>query len=281
METRIQLRTPHDDVEAPVIVNDFTWRRGGNFRMEAGPSRHVPGNMDEFLVTTNRGESSAPGVYKPFEEPDLMLDFAKLKTASDVLQFANKFGELGFDNETWRLQYRHLYGPESVMEWLSEAAGVRHVLSIWELIEGNDTAALRRIFQWDGDAVLANLGHGHRVLVANWHHNTEWLPRMKKGDVLTPAKLYLAFQINYRLKGAADVGIRLDSVRKFRPISRPVNLLRGIWIMVSETATGIRKVRPCEKCRELMDVTTHRSHKQMHSRCSLRERMRKYRGKQK
>ena len=279
METRIQLRDSGDAHN--VAVSDFTWTRfKPGFQIEIGPSKLIPDAQDQFLVFVKDPRASME-TFRPFAEPDLMLDFAKIRTAEGVLNFANRFGKLGFDNESWRLQNPNLRGNERVGEWLSEAAELRHVLQVWRQVEAEDTASLRKFIRWEQEAVFADLDKGNKLLIANWHENPRWLPRLKRGETLAPAKLYLAFRINLKLKGAADVGVRLDSDLKFRPISRPINLLSALWMLLSETVTGVRKIRPCEICGELMDVTANRSHKQVHSRCSQRERVRKYRSKSK
>ena len=95
------------------------------------------------------------------------------------------------------------------------------------------------------------------------------------------AKLYLGLQVNHHLVNSADLGVRLDSDMKFRPISRPVNLHMAMWVILSDILTGARKLRPCGICGELMDVTDRRRHKSVHKKCSRREITRRYRASKK
>ena len=168
------------------------------------------------------------------------------------------------------------FGPESVTDWLYEAANLRQKFQIWDMLEGRDRVALRRIFRWKDGMIIAVI-EGDEIAVTTRSHNPEWLNRLKPGDVFGAAKLYLAFQVSTVLTTSTHVGVRLDSDLKLRPYLRPINLLRALWVMFGDLLTGARLSRPCGICGRLMDVTNRRRQKRVHDRCSGRNRTARYR----
>jgi len=239
--------------------------------------------QEPFLVLVDGGPAQACENYDPLGEPDLEIKFSELKTPADALNFANRFGLLGFAEEAWRLAYPELRRglDESISDWLSEAGTASDVLTIWTAVQANDRYGLRRIIQRDDKNRAVARFEGHRsYTIAGTGSDEKWLRPFKPQDVIGLAKIFLASAVNRSLRKSADVGVTLSSSLEFQPRLTPINLLSAIWIRISEVLTGVRSLRPCEICKGLIDVTNNRSHKRVHTKCSVKMRVRKWRENQ-
>lgn len=268
METRIQFRY---DNSAPVEPLSFTWYRwNAGFHLHKKPSQTWPDREFEFLDFVDGGRSYE--IYRPLEDaPDLALEFHSVRSSSDVLSFANRYGLL---RQPSGAKWLH-ETEESVTEWLNAAASVKRVLEFWRLIDAKNLPALRKLVRWKDKASVWVCDVPLSIVPSRSKQ------RWREGDILGPAKLYLADQINRRLRAAVNRQLTIDSLGNIRPYNTPTNLLSAIWFRLSEIVTGERLIRRCEApdCLKLMDVTDNRSHKRMHDRCSLRLRMQKFRRK--
>ena len=115
-------------------------------------------------------------------------------------------------------------------------------------------------------------------MMENAQEHVRGLKSRAPTDLHTLAKEYLARVLSSHLQpstSAAFVGLESNGNLKLH--TRPINLQAALWMHLSEIVTGTRKVRPCEICGDLMDMTDHTSRKTVHNRRSHRERMRRYR----
>jgi hypothetical protein len=104
--------------------------------------------------------------------------------------------------------------------------------------------------------------------------------RWKRGDLIGPAKLFLATLVDKALHKQVSARVVLDPNNRFTPYYFPSSLLAAIWLQIYSLVIGKTKFRRCEVCLERMDVTENRTHKRVHLSCSRKLRMRRYRSKE-
>jgi hypothetical protein len=176
---------------------------------------------------------------------------------------------------------------EPASRWISEALEMRRALDLIDALEAGDKRALRKWIHWepDGAAVFffdKNTLEPPGFLIADAHTVRQGAFRaMRKGDLESPARLFVGDLIRGKLYGAVSIAPKPLTRAGWSVAYIPQNLLAALWLMVMERATGTRRIARCEICGERMDVTGSRSHKRVHARCSLRERMARYRAKNK
>ncbi len=268
----------------PTNYYKFPWiRYRCGFRLErrlprsTSPLKPHDDNPIERLYLTADEEKGTPSeIYYPLEEhPGLARKFAEISDPDAVLQFAVQYGVLGLDG------LGQDSGDEDVMMWLLEASQLRRALGVWDLLDSKDMPGLREIFKWKDKSVIARFPNSKATRWITSPGNQRWLQVWKPGDVIGPAKLFLAEEFNRVMNVMASPTILLDAKGNFKTYSVPVSLLAAMWLEFSEIVTGVRKLQPCELCGRLMDVTDNRRHKRMHDNCSLRLRMARYRRAQK
>lgn len=270
----------------------FDWLRWkGGYAIEWKTPMAVPPSLLENhpdlklpFVVLRRGAEQGE-VYQPLEqEPGISREFAELAHPDMVIAFANRFGLLGLDEVPRLHAYRQETRKrgENVNLWLKEAAALKRAYLIWDLCEAQNARNLRDVIRWSDDGVIAVFPDGTSLGVADHGAlNPGWLKIWKRGDVFGPARLLIAEQFNEHMRQMASPMVLINSKGGFRPHSAPASLLGALWLEFGELITGVRKQAPCELCGKLMDVTENRSHKRMHSHCSLRLRMARYRRSQK
>jgi len=229
-------------------------------------------------------EPLIPEVYYPLEEePGISRRFASLNDPDGVLAFANAYGLLGFENVPRLQAYREEIDKagERVAEWLGEAQQLRRLFEVWDLVQAGNKRPLGRIIQWSRYGVSAMFPDTSRCAIADGVRNAAWIDRWKPGEVFGPAKLFLLDQFNQNMGQMASPMLLLDAKGNLRPYNSPASLLGALWLEFGQVASGVRKQLVCESCGQWMDVTNNRSHKRKHANCSLREKMARYRRKQK
>jgi hypothetical protein len=94
-----------------------------------------------------------------------------------------------------------------------------------------------------------------------------------------PARAALFQEINKKLAGQVSPCLLLDRKGQVLSYVRPRTLLAALWVQLYQAVTGWRRIRPCQYCGQLMDVTGGRLTKRAHTSCAHREKMRRYRHK--
>jgi hypothetical protein len=202
-------------------------------------------------------------VYYPLEQnPGISREFSLLRTLADVQQFANRYGQLGYERRPGEI-------GENVRWWISDASLLRQLFDLWDLVKARDVHKLRRIVQSSGDG-------------SPWWTDKAWLKTLKPpDDLIGAAKLYIVDTYNRRMHRMASPALLIDSLGNLRAHSVPVSLLGAIWLEFGEIVTGVRRLIQCELCSRMMDVTENRKHKRVHDECSKRFRMARWRNKSK
>jgi hypothetical protein len=265
-----------------VPVNGYRWVNG-----ESGLK--VP-RAGSFLVANPGG--SRPAV----APPDFYLELAQLEVDDEAtLAFAGRFGVLGLPREHFHSkECSNLFG-ESAPSWGLAISTFQFWFGMWRAAEDRDLKTLEKGLT-DAEVPLNDSKTG---------------PRLRK-DLPKTAKSCVVEEVNRHLSAWTCVGARqgcfLDSCpfRNRRPPSQPpeyvkyqlrlmktngsfrgeghlssTSLLTTAWLQFAEAVCGQRKYRPCDVCGRLMDISeaARPGSKRMHDRCSLAERMRRYRAK--
>jgi hypothetical protein len=84
---------------------------------------------------------------------------------------------------------------ESVEEWLDCAAQVRRVLTLWDAIRSRDKGDLARMVRWDGPLARITFTGPSLIWCA---HQAEIIPPSMPGEIVGPAKFYIAEEYNFR-----------------------------------------------------------------------------------
>lgn len=240
------------------------------------------------------------------ETPDLFLRFRNVALTPDaILGFANKHGWIA---ETGFVEYgdQGLSPAIGIGTWYAEIQAMIVAHHLWDCITKNDRRELRKYFTWDSHNfnVRLEIGIDRRQVLdktdldvkrpqIRWSEPlrrpyTQWLVRpadvdplrdvgWSQGDVIGPARLAMMTFINSRLETLCRPRLYLDKTRGFAGHLTPVNLLGCIWLQFYLSIIGQLKLRRCEVCGFEMDVTESRTTRRMHSACSKRKRMQKWR----
>jgi hypothetical protein len=168
---------------------------------------------------------------------------------------------------------------EPVSLWLEEASTLKKLFDLWGAIQQRNVKAGQVQLAPSVLRNLLNQYDSYHPPFDDVREHIRGLPgRARKGDPLELAKVYLAEAINCHLQpSSAAPFVSLDWNGGFKIHYRPTNLRTALWVQLSEIVTGVRKIRRCEICGELMDVTNRTRRKKVHDCCSRRERMQRYR----
>lgn len=266
------------------------WRDGYQFEERAirplAPQIKQPDPERKHLLLSLGATKAKPDVYHPLDDapddsPGISREFSAIETPEGALRFANRYGLLGLGYVP-RMQLGHdMEGAEQVFYWLEEAQRLRHVYRLLDLCQSKNVRGLGKMIHWTRGSVTVTFPNGIKRAVVHSGKNSQWLNVWKRGDVLGPAKLFIAEEYNSQIDNMASPLLLLDSRSELKPHISPASLLGAIWLEFGEVASGVRKQTVCEYCGLVMDVTNNRSHKRVHDNCSLRVRMARYRQAQK
>ena len=67
------------------------------------------------------------------------------------------------------------------------------------------------------------------------------LERWEPGDIVRPAKLFIAQEVNRHLREHVSPQLLFDRSNELRPYIRPFTLLGAIWFQMYEAFTGGKK----------------------------------------
>jgi hypothetical protein len=196
-------------------------------------------------------------VYEPLKERGLFLTFADTPpTAEGIVQFANRYGPLGFParitvvaqetsdyeasifypNETLQEQKRLLLNPhygapqmEAIVAWKNEIVWMRHLTQLWQATQA-DWKLLRRNIIWQGDKII------HRWEPTEQRDEEESDPRSKgeaiwddtvlrapdgsmffrRGELAGPALYFVMRAVNQRIGDAVHPQL-CWSIERHRP----------------------------------------------------------------
>lgn len=265
----------------------FPWLRytGGCSLVWKPPIVHAtlllrnPDLLLPFIQVPEGASAATAEVFYPLEAENApSRQFAGIRDLDGALAFANRFGLLGLEGvPRYRGHCDELdANGESVNNWLSEAARLRDLYEVWDLISAEDEPGLRKLITWTPE------DKPRAILVPKagrppQGRNRPGLGELKLGQVLWMAKRFVVERFNQEMIGMASPTLLLDKWGNVRVHNTPTSLLAALWLEFLEVASGARRQTTCEVCRKWMDVTGHRNDKRMHPTCLERVKKARYR----
>ena len=215
-------------------------------------------------------------LYEPLKASGLFLEFSKLKSQNDILQFANQHGDIvktyDIGDSAKRQEGRWDHGS-SLTKWRAEIGDLRTLVQIWEAIEDRNTKALGSLITWKAKGVRYEIKtpkFNNRAWLAHPELHDTRLARFKPGDVLGPSEYALQAEINRRIadpkylgdgnevaiaprlvwcpgeRSADGTPPRPDHHQRL--IFKPSSLLAAMWLQFAQAVTGEYQLKRCEGC---------------------------------
>jgi len=266
----------------------FSWFRPAEVEFQRlvwlrPPTGEPARDPDTVLTWGSAGER-----YRPLEaEPDLFLEFVDVPLSSDsVLAFARQHGPLYIGDMYIRSALKKGRRPiipgNRLSKWFETIATMREAVEVWRLLSSGEDAELRHRLEWQGTkgrySVLYK-SEARREAIANQQHGfaSSFFDRWKRGDIIGPARLFLARSINKGMRGAVSPQLLMDDTGNFRPYTTPTSLAAALWFQFYAAVIANTPIRRCSECGALM--VCHNSRKRMHAACGNKARVRRSRAK--
>jgi len=221
------------------IINFFWNRDKAGYQWDSPPENSPDSAKQDLLVRllgfTGEGpylnpKSFVSEYYLPFENPSLFRTFAETKTdEKGILQFAERFGQLGPDNHisTWQAQIKEM----------SFAVALR------DMVQARDVANLAAMIRWEKDAIYLETDL-RDILIASADSGT--MERFKRHDPFGPAMFHLQRIINKQLEGQASATLLWTEDRsKLQLIIMPASLIGALWLQLARTIDQDTHFRAC------------------------------------
>jgi hypothetical protein len=276
---------------------DFQWTvpaRGYEW-VQAYVSSRTPAEEDWFeepqwlLVHKDPGGRKRPP-YRPlhdFRFLGLFRVFAEVKLCREaILEFANQYGALGIPrpgtlNHPWP-PWPEFEG-ETLNDWAWQIEKMRQAVEVWDMLQTKHKKGLQRLIRW-----------GHRVRPGGipnsgpfwWFYRSHpdtappnieprgipaWpgeskddmlaIPGMaEEGDLLTPARIFLAKWVTQSLKGAASPAMHYD--KEYQRLNLqivPQTLLAALWLQLARAIDTDKTYRRCKACPRWFEVSAGNS----------------------
>lgn len=241
--------------------NGYAWREGP-FSVRFGLNLETL----EGAALVPIGESEI--AYQP--KPDLFLEFASLDLDSDptILAFANQYGLLGGGPLWLKPEANHkgerVAGVKGEVRsyWQEHLRDMKAAVSLWQAINFEDQTVLEQCIRW----------RSAKHVTYEWPPSSDWstpwsihatiaspsqpeiLKRLKPGDVVMPARMYLQELANTRLKQFVASRLLWNSPDRNRMglYIAPDTLIGCLWLQLATAIAEFRKFRLCESCRKPM-----------------------------
>jgi hypothetical protein len=239
------------DILGFVPSNGFRWVSG---------KRGFSGRTTLFLVPNHSDTGRA--VRPP---DDVYIDFAELHPADEAktLGFANRFGELGLPSTHFHSGATTSKFGETAGDWGGEIAEVAKGLNlITRGASGKELSSLVDTINW-------------RLLPTKHVESRKcFMPDCPYGSGVRKETTRIGPHLAYQVTKVKRNGSPAFEGRLF-----PSSLLTTIWLQVSELLLGERRLRRCEICGRLMDVSdaARPNAKRVHQQCSRNERQKRWR----
>ncbi|MCX6006497.1 MAG: hypothetical protein NTZ34_04450 [Chloroflexi bacterium] len=193
--------------------------------------------------------------YAPLRKnPTLHRSFCEITDNEDIIEFAAKYGMLGF---TRSYEVRKRDGSqssamfiESIARWKYELADMKQLVYLWELIRNRRLSLLGALMDREDNGIYITLGKRKDVIDDN---NS---PLARKWDregeqPLEAALQYLTSSINKKVTGSV-FPTALPSYQK-KVYLLPRNLMAGMWLMFLWEVIGEVRPHRCPGCDEWFD----------------------------
>jgi hypothetical protein len=220
--------------------------------------------QEEWIVPRGAQEE----ITTPISDVGLHRNFAKLRTADDILQFASEWGYLGVSTLLHRPDLPGSVVPgEQLHRWRKEIRDMHALVALQDMLRGRDLAELSRFVIWreggvymeyfvierddglalderapwedvlaSGDSVSeggkARLVGGNLAEIASRTREPETFARLDPLDPLGATGIYLSREVNRRLRMRASpqvLPIRGGEWRLVLPTLRDLMWLQFMW----------------------------------------------------
>lgn len=205
----------------------------------------------------------------------------------------------------------YVYG-ETLDFWQAAIRRMKWTVAVWESLKDEDEQALRRIIHWtnNGDKIryiLADeeildqystasevMAAAEKVAFPNVvddlidNKDTIQKLKLKKGDILLPAKLVIQRRINLELsvpelartlQNTVKLRLWLEENNSLVSSFEPKDLLTAMWLQFYFTASGHYTFRRCDYCHDWVDVSNKNKNWHMHKECANKKRVEEFRAK--
>ena len=233
------------------------------------------GEGEYRMITDGLSASVSQLLSKPVEplENDSALhrNFASLDLTEEAyLSFAAQYGLLGGGLEApieipaGKAGAKQIVSVgEPVKAWTSEVESLRNAIHLWELVQGNDGAALKRYFEEEKPQLPPKFS----ALVT-------------VGQSGKPAFYVLKGEIRAHLQGQVPLGVTASDDIEGPVVDFPVQSLRvGLWLMLSLEIHDQRRFKSCAQCGKWFEILTG-ARRTTRVYCSDACRIKTYRGRQ-
>jgi hypothetical protein len=139
---------------------------------------------------------------------------------------------------------------------------MKWLVRVWEAVLNKEQTFLKRLIRWEQARVIAQLGKSlpdcpqagmETIASADFGDPRMW-SKLKQGDLLDPAALYLQRSINKQLaQFPSQVRMLWDHADSFVFIE-PANLAGALWLQFALAVDGNRDYRVCKQCREWFEI---------------------------
>ena len=245
----------------PIKTDPFIFQ----WSVDAAGHEWKPGLNSQVCLFERGGFERKVRVYYPLKKAGLFAEFAELKPKRDaILQFANRYGDLGADTDGDLLVEGGRFKVGSKLTtWKNEIGDMNALVSLWKAKQQRSSNKLESVMKWVKGVISYRIstprGTIEQVLA---HPDTDrvLLERFRPGDLLQPARYALQREINKRLDRTRTVpqliwcpGDMLEE-GTFEPdgiqrvVFQPSSLLAAMWLQFAQAVTGEFQLRRCEVC---------------------------------
>jgi hypothetical protein len=270
------------DFQWSVPAHGFHWIQAYPYWEEDRPV-----DLQWFLVLKKDGDRRRPP-YQPlseFEFLGLFRVFSEVKlTRESILEFANEYSALGlpcpgFLDHPWPEAFQ----GETLEDWAGHIERMRQAVEIWDLLRAEDKNGLRRLISWrhrtrqDGTPRSGPLWWWYRshpgtaAPNVNLRSGPPWpgeytdtilaVPGVwEPGDLMTPARFFLAKWVTDALQGVASPELRFDrDSRRLKLQIIPKTLLAAMWVQFARAIDTDKTYRRCKACTRWFEVSAGNS----------------------
>jgi hypothetical protein len=198
--------------------------------------------------------------YAPLKEQSgLFRTFAGLPPERpEILKFADTFGLLGIGKPN-TVTAEPSVRQEPMWMWLREIRAMAFADRVREMLNRKDVPGLSTVISWNGtDAVYYTSPEtGRRVAIATKRGNPELLDRLRREQVILPARVMLQRLINEHLEGHVSGKLLFDpTFSRLNLYMAPENLLSALWLQLAKAVDGNKVYSQCEECRNWFEVSS-------------------------
>jgi hypothetical protein len=259
----------------PIPEGGFQWQR-----LIESPFLGAPKDSFSDALVCRSPESSEIH-YNPMDEPSLFLRFAQCPpTKEGILLFANQYGLLNGRTTFVRstvARSRGIFG-DTLSEWVEEIKSMSEAVDLWQALEArdHDLSGLRKHIQWLPNVVMWQRRPGGKTIIKRRRDPpyADWTD----GDLITPAFVFLAEEINRGVGVRVAPRLTVDVVGKIRRSLRPLNLAGVLWYQFYSAFTGETRLGLCADCGNPMVYI--RATRRMHPWCGNKKRQARFKENQ-